>query len=577
VIEPLGLNNTQKVCAQDHDQGIVAARCLAGAVQCEAIDSPTLFAMSQPNIAHYQLQSRLGQGAMGVVFRAHDERLERDVALKLLQVNLAKEEAADYAARLLQEARSAARLNHPGIITVYDCGEWRGKPYLAMELVQGITLKDWLEKRGALSIRQVISIARQIFAALGHAHRHKVIHRDIKPANLMLTKEGRLKITDFGIAQLPASDLTRTGTVLGSPRYMSPEQLAGKQLDGRADLYSAGVVLYQCLTGKAPFDGETTMNIVYQVLHFNPPAPHEIRPEVPRALSDLVMRCLAKSADQRFASLDAALAALLAGEVDPQSQPRSPEDPTQAFDTHSGAEAATPSSTSPLWPWVAQTGVLLAWLGRHGLRGARCLGRWLWRGLQMLARGLQRWTPVVWAKSQMMYQQLSPRVNAVAGRSWRRFRALPARGQSASCVVLGAILLWGLWPRSPVAEIEFAQPAPAVEHAPQLAGAQLAAEQQQRNQLLAQMAEAQAYAYAVPDETSSVELSAPPLPQVKVYAEPPQPVPLATVPQPASGWLGQIQQVGQAMGRDARGLFHCLSGQGVCPEGEATPPQQRGP
>ncbi|QLI82002.1 serine/threonine protein kinase [Chitinibacter fontanus] len=575
------MNNAQKVCAQDHDRGIVAARCLAGAVQCKAIDSPILFAMSQPKIAHYQLQSRLGQGAMGVVFRAHDERLERDVALKLLQVNLAENEAADYAARLLQEARSAARLNHPGIITVYDCGEWRGKPYLAMELVQGITLKDWLEKRGALSIRQVISIARQMFAALGHAHRHKVIHRDIKPANLMLTKEGRLKITDFGIAQLPASDLTRTGTVLGSPRYMSPEQLAGKKLDGRADLYSAGVVLYQCLTGKAPFDGETTMNIVYQVLHFNPPAPHEVRPEVPRALSDLVMRCLAKSADQRYASLDAALAALLGGETDPQRQSRAPEDPTQAFDTQSGATAATPSSNSPLWPWVAQTGVLLAWLGRHGLRAARCLGRWLWRGLQVLARGLQRWTPVIWAKAQSLYQQLSPRVNAAATRGWLRFRALPPRGQIATSIVLSAVLVWGLWPRSPVAEIEFAQSAPLAEHAPQLGDAQLAAEQQQRNQLLAKMGDAQAYAQPPESEEgqSSPELTAPPLRQVKMSQaeQHPEQVTTTAAAHSESGLLGQLQQAGQQMGRDVHGLFNCLSGQSACPNAEASQQQQRRP
>lgn len=537
--------------------------------------------MSQPKIAHYQLQSRLGQGAMGVVFRAHDERLERDVALKLLQVNLAENEAADYAARLLQEARSAARLNHPGIITVYDCGEWRGKSFLAMELVHGITLKDLLEKRGQLSIRQVVSIARQMFAALGHAHRHKVIHRDIKPANLMLTKEGRLKITDFGIAQLPASDLTRTGTVLGSPRYMSPEQLAGKKLDGRADLYSAGVVLYQCLTGKAPFDGETTMNIVYQVLHFNPPAPHEVRPEVPRVLSDLVMRCLAKSADQRFASLDAALAALLGGEVDPQRQQRAPEDPTQAFNTRSGEAAATPSNHSPLWPWVAQTGVLLAWLGRHGLRITNQIGRWLWLGAQVLARCLQRWMPVLWAKSQALYQQLSPRISAIAVRGWRRFRALPVRGQAVSGVLLGAILVWGLWPRSPVAEIEFAQPAPAVEQVTQLTDAQLAAEQQQRNQLLAKMAEAQAYAQpAESDEgQGSPELTAPPLRQVKMSQaeQHPEQVTTTAAAHSESGLLGQLQQAGQQMGRDVHGLFNCLSGHGTCPKAEAKPQQQRRP
>ncbi|WP_373974424.1 serine/threonine protein kinase [Chitinibacter sp. SCUT-21] len=520
--------------------------------------------MSQAKIAHYQLQSRLGKGAMGVVFRARDERLERDVAIKLLQVNLESDEAADYAARLLQEARSAARLNHPGIITVYDCGEWRSKSYLAMELVHGITLKDLLEKRGQLSIRQVVSIARQMFAALGHAHRHKVIHRDIKPGNLMLTKEGRLKITDFGIAQLPASDLTRTGTILGSPRYMSPEQLAGKKLDGRADLYSAGVVLYQCLTGKAPFDGETTMNIVYQVLHTTPPAPHELRPEVPRVLSDLVMRCIDKHADQRFSSLDAALAALLGGDVSPQRAELAPEDPTEAFHTSDAAfEAKTVATASPILPWLSQTGSVLAWLVRHCLVGLRFLGRHLWYCTQALARALQRWTPLLWNGLTRYAQFLRPYGKTALQATRSAFRRLPQRVQLLIVLLAAAGALWAIWPSQPAVELELS---PAVSNSVEDSNGdanQLQAEHQQRSQLLESMAEQQALAQGE-EGTNQVQAKQETAPIDQFDADAPRAEP-ESIDQQANV-SGSLKQAGQEIKQDVKGVFNCILGQGNCPK-----------
>ncbi|WP_348945890.1 serine/threonine-protein kinase [Chitinibacter sp. FCG-7] len=558
--------------------------------------------MSQPKIAHYQLQSRLGQGAMGVVFRARDERLERDVALKLVQVNLASHEAADYAARLLQEARSAARLNHPGIITVYDCGQWRNKPYLAMELVQGVTLKDMLEKRGPLSIRQVISIARQMFAALGHAHRHKVIHRDIKPANLMLTREGRLKITDFGIAQMPASDLTRTGTVLGSPRYMSPEQLAGKKLDGRADLYSAGVVLYQCLTGNAPFDGETTMNIVYQVLHSNPPPPHELRAEVPRALSELIMRCLARHPEARFAHADEALAALLAGANGPVSEARLADESTLTLEGGIGGsqpDSASPaaSPSSPVLPWLVQTGNLLAWLWQHGVRLTAWLARWCWRASQTMAALMQRWTPLLWARLQRGWQWMKPRLQSTALAGKQHFMALPRVAQVVvSLTSLGAVL-WLVWPQSDQLQIEFAQTqisveGEAVEPVRQwiAQGADLQMEQQERAQTLAKMAAdglneiAQASAPPQWQEQAPVEATAQPPGErsstQKVATRPAQP-PAADTPPTLddegglSGIGSHLSKAGEQLGTGVKGVFDCIRGRAVCPTA-APMPEHRG-
>jgi len=250
-------------------------------------------------LGHYRIEKQLGRGAMGVVYRAVDERLDRTVALKVLRLNLADDERAEYAARLQQEAKSAARLNHPGIITMFDCGDAGDNAFLAMEYVDGKSLQDLMERK-RLSVSRVTKVADQLFAALAYAHEHGVVHRDIKPANLMLTPDGRLKITDFGIAQLPASDLTRTGTLIGSPRHMSPEQVQGKKVDGRADIFSAGIVLYEMLTGEKPFDGEHVASIAYRILHEAPCGIQALNPDVPDELAAVVMRCLEKEPDNRF-------------------------------------------------------------------------------------------------------------------------------------------------------------------------------------------------------------------------------------------------------------------------------------
>ena len=430
--------------------------------------------MSQARqLAHYQLQSRLGQGAMGIVFRARDERLERDVAIKLLQVSLDTAEAVDYSSRLLQEARSAARLNHPGIITVYDCGEWQGKPYLAMELVQGITLKAVLEKRGTLAVRDVIRIAKQIFSALAHAHENDVIHRDIKPANLMLTQDGRLKITDFGIAQLPASDLTRAGTILGSPRYMSPEQLAGTKLDGRADIYSAGVVLYQALTGSVPFDGETTMNVVFNILHSQPVDPVSFNSEIPAWLAQLVLKCLAKKREDRFSCADDVLASIQsAGKsavIGKESTEKAPT--TSAQPKPMAREVPEPidselAADSPLLSWLQQTKVTLLWLLQKTAYLVNQLAQQVWPYCVLCFTKIKQWTPLLTEQLVSWKQSVQPHLQLGLNRVKTSFFALPRQAQIAISVLGLAVFGWMVWPNPnkdvSAATVVWSSPRPAV-------------------------------------------------------------------------------------------------------------------
>jgi formylglycine-generating enzyme required for sulfatase activity/class 3 adenylate cyclase/tRNA A-37 threonylcarbamoyl transferase component Bud32 len=261
-------------------------------------------------LGHFRIVGVLGEGAMGEVFHAIDEKLDRPVALKVLHLKLANQEYAQYAARLMQEARSAARLNHPNIITMFDCGEIDGCTYLSMEMVKGRNLRSILDETPVMPVSKVITLAAELFDALAFAHQAQVVHRDIKPANLMFNAEGRLKITDFGIAQLPNSDLTQTNMVLGSPLYMSPEQLESSRVDGRADIFSAGVVLYEALTGGPPFTGKNIGAIAYKIVTEEPPAPSTVNPQVPQWLSDIVMHCLRKKPEDRYQTADVALAEL---------------------------------------------------------------------------------------------------------------------------------------------------------------------------------------------------------------------------------------------------------------------------
>lgn len=260
--------------------------------------------MEATKLGRYNIQSELGRGAMGVVYKATDTALERTVAIKTVNMSLEKDGAEKYEARFYQEARAAGSLNHPNIVTVYDVGKEANIAYMAMEFIEGVELRSLLVEGRALPVSQAVSIAVQVAEGLAYAHEHGVVHRDIKPANIMVLSDGPVKITDFGIARMRAAadELTQTGMMLGSPKYMSPEQVIGKRADHRSDIFSLGVILYEMLGGGAPFNGENVTALMYQIVNFVPPAPSAVNPAVPELLNFIVAKMLAKPLAERYQS-----------------------------------------------------------------------------------------------------------------------------------------------------------------------------------------------------------------------------------------------------------------------------------
>jgi serine/threonine protein kinase len=253
-------------------------------------------------LGRYEILSELGKGAMGVVYRARDPMLDRTVAIKTVNMALDPGEMADYEARFNQEAKAAGGLNHPNIVTVHDIGKSGNMAYMAMEFLEGRELRDLMSPGAPLAPARAVEIAAQVAEGLAYAHQHGVVHRDVKPANIMILKNGMAKITDFGIARMRMAEVrTQTGVVLGSPRYMSPEQVAGKRAAPRSDIFSLGVILYEMLTGKPPFTGEDVTSIMFQILNLVPPPPSTINPAVPAVLDFIVAKALAKPADDRYA------------------------------------------------------------------------------------------------------------------------------------------------------------------------------------------------------------------------------------------------------------------------------------
>jgi eukaryotic-like serine/threonine-protein kinase len=253
-------------------------------------------------LGRYRIQAELGRGAMGVVYKAHDPVLDRTVALKTIVLDEEAEEREDFHSRFFLEAKAAARLNHPALITIYDFGEEDGLAYMAMELLNGRELSVRMES-ASIPIREAVAIAEQVAEGLAFAHDSGVIHRDIKPGNIMLLPSGRIKIMDFGIARLKVSDLkTQLGTRLGTPKYMSPEQSTGSKLDHRTDIFSLGIVLYEMLTGAKLFRGDSLTNVLHNVANFEPPPPSRIKPEVTQLLDLVVKRAMEKKPSARYAS-----------------------------------------------------------------------------------------------------------------------------------------------------------------------------------------------------------------------------------------------------------------------------------
>ncbi len=253
-------------------------------------------------IGRYEIAGELGKGAMGVVYKATDPNIGRTVAIKTLRIDIHGTENEEILGRFKNEARAAGMMNHANIITIYDAGEHEGMFYIAMELIEGQTLQGLLKQEKALPLEKVTNIVRQVCAGLDYAHARGIIHRDIKPANIMITGDGTVKIMDFGIAKSGGTGMTSTGQVVGTPNYMSPEQVKGKPLDGRTDLFSVGVVLYEMLTGSRPFAGENVTSIIYKIVHENPPAPRELVDGLHPGLSAVVMKALAKAPEERFAT-----------------------------------------------------------------------------------------------------------------------------------------------------------------------------------------------------------------------------------------------------------------------------------
>lgn len=253
------------------------------------------------HLGRYEIVSELGQGAMGVVYKATDPLIDRIVAIKTITLSLAMEEREEYEARFYQEAKAAGRLSHPNIVTIFDVGRCGDIAYIAMEFLQGRELRDILNDEKLLPVDQVIDIVAQVAQGLAYAHEHGIIHRDIKPSNIMVGREGHVKITDFGIARMASAAVrTQTGMVLGSPKYMSPEQVMGKLTDQRSDVFSLGVMLYEMLTGNPPFLGENVNAIMYQTLNAIPQAPSNLNPTVPDMLNFIVAKALAKDVEHRY-------------------------------------------------------------------------------------------------------------------------------------------------------------------------------------------------------------------------------------------------------------------------------------
>jgi len=253
------------------------------------------------HLGRYEVLGELGQGAMGVVYKAKDPLIDRVVAIKTINLGLATDEKEEYEGRFYQEAKAAGRLNHPNIVTIYDVGKSGEFAYIAMEFLEGRELRDILKEGTLLPVEQVLNIVAQVALGLAYAHEHDIIHRDVKPSNIMVIRDGNVKITDFGIARMASSSVrTQTGMVLGSPKYMSPEQVMGKALDQRSDIFSLGVMLYEMLTGQAPFDGENVNAIMYQTLNAVTPPPSTINSSVPEMVNFIVAKALAKGVDDRY-------------------------------------------------------------------------------------------------------------------------------------------------------------------------------------------------------------------------------------------------------------------------------------
>ncbi len=350
-------------------------------------------------IGKFTVEKVLGRGAMGVVYLARDPQIQRLVAIKTiaLPAGLEEEQVQEYRERFLREARAAGRLNHSAIVTIYECdgGEWGGPPFIAMEYIEGVPWNVKIRKEGPPEILRVIQLARDVASSLDYAHSQGIVHRDIKPANIIETPTGHAKLMDFGIAKVPTSELTREGQFLGTPAYMSPEQVMGKPVDGRSDLFSFGTVLYELLTKKKPFPGDEITTVTHKILREEPPRPARFNEDIPAEVEAIVLQLLEKDPDRRYqtaAQLMEDLDAFLGNAPPPHAMhqmaahstqvaaPEKPETPKQPVKTEKAGKKApasrpakktkrsVPKGRKPLYIGIAAitalvviAGALFAW------------------------------------------------------------------------------------------------------------------------------------------------------------------------------------------------------------------------
>jgi beta-lactam-binding protein with PASTA domain/predicted Ser/Thr protein kinase len=312
--------------------------------------SPTRVERDTMIDGRYRVLKRIGSGGMAEVYCAEDQQLGRRVALKLLHRRFADDE--QFVERFRREASSAAGLSHPNIVGIFDRGEWDGTYYIAMEVVEGRTLKDIVRERGAAPPEAAADITLQILRAARFAHKRGIVHRDIKPHNVLIDNEGRVRVTDFGIARAGVSDMTETGSVMGTAQYLSPEQAQGKPVDARSDLYSTGIVLYELLTGRVPFDAESPVSVALMQVSEPPVPPMEVNPEVPPALDAVTLRAMEKDPGRRYQDADEFIAALESARKAPmETLPPPPVVVEEVVEEEPGRR---------WWPWVIALLALLA-------------------------------------------------------------------------------------------------------------------------------------------------------------------------------------------------------------------------
>src|SRR5919201_1694419 len=338
----------------------------------------------------YKILRKLGAGGMANVYLAEDQELGRRVAIKILNERHANDD--QFVERFRREAKNAAGLSHPNIVSIFDRGEAEGTYYIAMEYLDGRSLKELITSRGPAPIHVAVDYARQVLAALRLAHRQGLVHRDIKPHNVLVDAEGRVKVTDFGIARAGPSQMTEEGSIIGTAQYLSPEQAQGAPVTPSSDLYSVGIVLYELLTGTVPFAGETPVELAMKHLSKVPDPPSRLRPEVPRDLDFVVMRALAKGPEERYQSadeMDADLARVARGvSVSPETEeaatsiiarpitaatvvgpPTTPRLPPPVYYDYE----EPPERRRPFWPWLLALGLLVlagfaGWLAYNQIR-----------------------------------------------------------------------------------------------------------------------------------------------------------------------------------------------------------------